>query len=395
MQGADEGSGVRPVIAAALLLMIVLGSLYSWSVFILPLEQTLGVSRAGVSSIFSLATLAFTAGMLITPLLYSRLSAARLAICIGILAGLGHLLAASLVPELVFLGYGGLFGLANGIGYSLAVQSVQQAGGRHRGRWTGIIVAGYTLGAAVCAPLFEQLLKGVGPAAAFFVIGMALSAAIAIAALLFARSGLGTLGVGTFSGSGPPQLRSFALLWLALALGSLAGVFALGHAAGLVASLEHGAAFASAGVVLVTIGNGLGRVLGGWWSDQGGKPQRRVAMLQGAAALALTLMASLGGPGVLLLGLLIAGIGYGWMAGAFPLIVAGYWGVERVGLVYGRLFTAWGCAAVLGPWIGGWLFDLSGGYRIALAAAALSALAACLAMLMLPPPERRDLTQGV
>jgi MFS family permease len=374
--------------------MIVLGSLYSWSVFILPLEQTLNISRAGVSGIFSLATLTFTLGMLIAPLLYSRLSAVRLAVCTGVLAALGHFLAASLVPELVFIGYGGLFGLANGIGYSLAVQSVQETGGHHRGRWTGIIVAGYTFGAALCAPAFERLLTNAGPAIAFLAIGFGLAVAIAIVAWLFARSGLGMLGVGSLIHSGPPQLRSFALLWLAMALGSLAGVFALGHAAGLLASLEQGTAFASMGVVLVSIGNGLGRVLGGW-SGERDQPQRRVAMLQGVAALALALMASLGEPTVLLLGLLIAGIGYGWMAGAFPLIVAGYWGVERVGMVYGRLFTAWGCAAVLGPWLGGRLFDLSDGYHIALAAAALSALAACLALLLLPPQERQYQIQRI
>jgi OFA family oxalate/formate antiporter-like MFS transporter len=128
--------GSAPAIAAAVVLMTVLGSLYSWSVFILPLEETLKASRADVSLIFSLATLAFTTGMLVTPLLYPRLAPAHLAMGIAVLAGVGHLLAASLVFELVLLGYGGLFGLANGAGYSIAVQSVQQAGGQRRGRWT-------------------------------------------------------------------------------------------------------------------------------------------------------------------------------------------------------------------------------------------------------------------
>jgi MFS family permease len=76
------------------------------------------------------------------------------------------------------------------------------------------------------------------------------------------------------------------------------------------------------------------------------------------------------------------------MAGAYPMIVARYWGFERTGLIYGRLFTAWGCAAVLGPWIGGFLFDLTGDYRGALSAAAVAACAACVTMLLLPAPEQ-------
>jgi MFS family permease len=385
---ADGKRGGAWAIAAAIVLMTVLGSLYSWSVFIIPLEEGLKASRAEVSLVFSFATLAFTAGMMITPLLYRRLPPAGLALAIAALTGLGHMLAASMVLELVLLGYGGLFGFANGMGYSIAVQGMQDVGGRRRGRWTGIIVACYALGAAACAPVFEWLVTKVGLAATFTVTGAALAAAVAVAALLLARSGLGRLGGGRVADIGPPQARSFALLWLAMALGSFAGVFALGHAAGLLASPDLGSIWASAAVGMVTLGNGLGRVIGGW-SGEGREPQRRVAALQAGAALVFAAMAVLGGPIVLLLGLLISGVGYGWLAGAFPMIVARYWGIERVGLVYGRLFTSWGCAAVLGPWIGGWLFDISGGYGLALAAAALAAFAACIAMLLLPAPEQR------
>jgi hypothetical protein len=388
VQDAEGKCNVASAIAAAVVLMTVLGSLYSWSVFILPLEQALMASRAQVSLIFSLATLTFTAGMLTAPLLYARWTPAGLALGVALLTGLGHLLAASMIMELVLIGYGGLFGLANGIGYSIAVQGVQQVGGRRRGRWTGIVVACYALGAAACAPAFEMLVAGIGLAAAFTVAGAALAAALASAAALLARSGLDKLGAGRAGKLGPPQPWPFALLWLGMALGSLAGVFALGHAAGLLASIQAGAAWASAAVGMVTLGNGLGRVLGGW-SEEGHDAQRRVALLQGAAAAAFGAMAMFGSPIMQLLGLLVAGIGYGWMAGAFPMMVARYWGVERVGLVYGRLFTAWGFAAVLGPWLGGRLFDWSGDYAGALIAAAAAALAACIAMLLLPAPERK------
>jgi MFS transporter, OFA family, oxalate/formate antiporter len=384
----DATQGNALVIAAAVLLMTVLGSLYSWSVFIVPLETGLQVPRAAVSLVFSLATLTFTAGMLVTPLLYPRVSPAGLALGIAALTGLGHLLAASLVYELVLLGYGGLFGLANGVGYSIAVQSVQQAGGQRRGRWTGIIVACYALGAAVCAPILERLVATVGLAATFIAAGVALGATLALASGMLARSGLRKLGGGRAAGTAPPQPWPFGLLWLAMALGSLAGVFALGHAAGLLATPELGPIWASAAVGAVTLGNALGRVLGGW-SGEGVAPQRHVALLQAGAAAALAAMAVLGKPLLLLLGLLFSGVGYGWMAGAYPMIVARYWGTERMGLIYGRLFTAWGCAAVLGPWIGGLLFDLTGDYGGALGFAAMAALGASVTMLLLPAPAPR------
>jgi hypothetical protein len=66
--GTAEAAQTRPrlAVAAALLLNPVLGALYAWSVFVAPLEAALGAPRAEVSLVFSIAIVAFTAGMLLT-----------------------------------------------------------------------------------------------------------------------------------------------------------------------------------------------------------------------------------------------------------------------------------------------------------------------------------------
>ena len=48
--------------------------------------------------------------------------------------------------------------------------------------------------------------------------------------------------------------------------------------------------------------------------------------------------------------------------------------------IYGRVFTAWGAAGLLGPWLAGVLFDLSGDYRIALLVAAAIGLGSVAAL---------------
>ena len=62
-------SAQRPgaAIAAALLLNPMLGSLYAWSVFLGPLEAELGLPRAKISGIFSIAIFCFTVGMIFAP----------------------------------------------------------------------------------------------------------------------------------------------------------------------------------------------------------------------------------------------------------------------------------------------------------------------------------------
>ena len=67
-------------VAGAVILMFSLGSLYPWSVFVQPLEDELAVSRSAVSRVFSLATVGFTAFMLIGPLFYRFAGAPMIAL---------------------------------------------------------------------------------------------------------------------------------------------------------------------------------------------------------------------------------------------------------------------------------------------------------------------------
>ena len=58
---------------AAIMLNMVFGSLYAWSVFIAGLEHDLGILRTDVSIVFSFAIVSFTAGNFLIPFLFGRL----------------------------------------------------------------------------------------------------------------------------------------------------------------------------------------------------------------------------------------------------------------------------------------------------------------------------------
>ena len=110
-----------------MLLNVLLGTLYCWSCYLVPLEQALGVGRGVLSGVFSLATIAFTASVFkLGPALYSRLNHAVIASGSALIAGAGMLVASkalsyvSVVP--LFVGYGAMFGAAAGVGYGLSVQ---------------------------------------------------------------------------------------------------------------------------------------------------------------------------------------------------------------------------------------------------------------------------------
>jgi MFS transporter, OFA family, oxalate/formate antiporter len=56
---------------------------------------------------------------------------------------------------------------------------------------------------------------------------------------------------------------------------------------------------------------------------------------------------------------------YGAQASVNPATVADFWGTRNAGTNFGLLFTAWGAAGIIGPTIGGVLFDRYKNYQAA------------------------------
>jgi OFA family oxalate/formate antiporter-like MFS transporter len=67
---------------------------------------------------------------------------------------------------------------------------------------------------------------------------------------------------------------------------------------------------------------------------------------------------------------------YGTQLSVNASTTADFWGTKNAGINYGLLFTAWGVAGIIGPRIGGTLFDKFHNYQAAFyAASALAAVA--------------------
>ena len=147
---------VLRILAGAVLLNLMTGSLYAWSLFIAPAQEALDVGRAAVSSIFAVATVAFAATMFLAPVLV-RPGTALIPALVATALAAGGLLVSGMAESLwgAILGYGVLFGIASGIAYSAALQSAVGALESRRGLATGIAVSSYALGAVVFAPLFR------------------------------------------------------------------------------------------------------------------------------------------------------------------------------------------------------------------------------------------------
>jgi MFS family permease len=112
-----------------------------------------------------------------------------------------------------------------------------------------------------------------------------------------------------------------------------------------------------------------------------------------AGTIVLTLWPT---PIVSLATLAMIGMGYGFISGSTAGAIAAYWPSSDYGRIASRLYIAWCAAAVTLPVLAGHLYDLSGGYRLAIAIAGFGNLLGIVVACFLPrqPPAIPD-TDGV
>jgi hypothetical protein len=115
------------VLAAATVVNLPFGTVYAFSVFLKPMEALLGMGRAEMAIVFSMASIFLTVGMLIGPALYRRFAPVPLLLVCGALSASGLLISAAAQGiEHLLLGYGVLFGLGGGVVFIMMQQGLNQ-----------------------------------------------------------------------------------------------------------------------------------------------------------------------------------------------------------------------------------------------------------------------------
>jgi MFS family permease len=90
----------------------------------------------------------------------------------------------------------------------------------------------------------------------------------------------------------------------------------------------------------------------------------------------------------------VLGVGYGGFVALSPVVLAAFFGVERLGGLLGVLLTANGLGSALGPPAVGFAVDVTGSYDAPIAILALLGLAAYAALLPLGPNAEAAVRAG-
>jgi OFA family oxalate/formate antiporter-like MFS transporter len=389
------------------LMNLALGTLYAWSIFVAPLEHEFGWSRAQTSTVFTFAAVMFAASLLVGGRLQDRFGPFWISFTGSILITLSFFLF-SYTSSLYFLYffYGVLGGIGNGFGYGTVVPVMAKWFPDRIGLAIGLALAGYGGGSAIFGtfanlvlfPHFGWRASCVILSGIFFV--MTMTGALLMknppairrdrpAGVEVPRRQLNRTG-HQFTPGEVVRTPTFYLLWLGFGLGSTAGLMVISQLIPFARNQGiSSATIATMGLVVGACGNVSGRVLSGWLSDLLG----RLNTLRVVLAISSVAMPSLYWVGAHLAALyvliFVVYFCYGAQASVIPSTVSDFWGTTYAGSNYGAIFTAWGFAGILGPIIGGVLFDKYRSYGVAFYAATVLAVVALICVIAARRPEQR------
>jgi MFS family permease len=177
-------------------------------------------------------------------------------------------------------------------------------------------------------------------------------------------------------------------MWIAYALGTSAGLMVISQLVPFAKSVGIGsAALATMGLVVGAAGNASGRILSGWMSDAIGR-LNQLRLMIALSALTMPILYHVGGNvSLLYVVVFVVYWCYGTQLSVNASTTSDFWGTKNAGVNYGLLFTAWGVAGIIGPRIGGVLFDKYKDYKMAFYTAAILAAVALVCELLAKRPE--------
>ena len=381
------------VVAAATGMMACFGGIYAWSLLVARLQAGGGFSALETQLVFGTVVLVLCASTLVAGPLQQKAGPRIVSVLGGLLYGGGYLLAANAGSSflLLWLGAGLLVGLGTGAGYISAIAAAIRWFPGRKGLATGIVVGGYGSGAIFSRMLFESLLeRGCQVDRIFLTLALGYGGAIVLTALFLRMpSDRESTPASGHAGERFEEVvrrrdllsdRRFWQMFFALFFGNIPGLLIIGSLAPIARELGHSSGIIGLGISALAIGNCAGRVGWGALFDRiGGGKSVVLSLIIIIISVLLVISARatipMGGV-VMLLASLTVGLGFASCLVLHAAESAKLFGSAGMSVAYPLVFQAHGLGALTGSALGGYAFDLTGCYQLALWLALASGAAA-------------------
>lgn len=397
------------IAVAGFCMQMALGSGYAWSVFRIPLVKEFGWSISQVSFTFSISWLFLGLSAVVGGLWLTRSGPRMVGMFAGLMWGGGVFLASFSAYKLwwLYLTYGVMGGIGLGMGYVVPVAVLVKWFPDRRGLITGIAVGGFGAGALIAAPVAGRLMQGLGALPTLMYLGIGYAIVAVSSAFFMQNPPEGWKPAGwTPSAVQISQrcdrdysLREALRTWqwwaicALLSINTIAGISVVSQAAPMFQELGKVSAVTAATFVgIISLGNGVGRVLWAWISDLTGRKTAYFAMYLIQAVIFWNFH-NISSPTILLAASFVILCCYGGAYGITPAFAADYFGPRHTGPIFGLMLLPWAFPAAFGPLLFAYLRQSTGGYNQALYLIAGVLTVAMILPLLVSPPRKEALAQ--
>lgn len=343
------------------LLMLLLGIVYSYSMFRLEIESIYNVDKFLSGVPYMTALFFFSVFMAIGGQLYSKYNT-KVVASIGVLfISIGFILTSFATSiTMITITYGVIVGIGVGILYGLPLRIVTQLNSKNIGFLTGVVLLGFGLSPLVFAPLINSLIISQGLSSTFLVLGVIYFVAmIPLILVLTSRDQLQKSNDG-FNYQ-IIKNKKFVSLYILFFLGTFIGLTFIGFTGNIGKELIG----IDSNTIAILLGlfalfNGVGRPVFGYLHDKIGF--KKTAMFSFLTMILAALLHYIFDASyfVFIVSFILFYLNFGGWLSLASATTMELFGKEGYSKNYGLMYTAYGVGAILGNSVSGILVESVG-----------------------------------
>lgn len=359
-----------------IIIMMFLGTVYSYSVFRVSLENKLNIGsvESGMPYMFALAFYALF--MFLSGKHIEKYKPRKLILLGGLLVSLGWILS-SFSTNIIMLtiSYGCIGGAGVGISYGVLMNVTAKWFPDKKGLAVGLILVGFVLSPLVTAPLVRILVENFGVMRAFLILGIVFGILIWLLSIPFKYPGeddllgynikvIGNEKSIDMTSKDMVKTKEFKGIYLNFIIGTMVGLTMIGMTTNVgIDYFNLNSLTVTRLMAIFAISNGIGRPTFGWITDRFTSKKAMILsyILIIIAAASLILFEKETMLYIITFSIFWFNLG-GWLA-IVPTSVLKFYGIKNYSQNYGLVFTAYGIGAISGVLSSGILLDLNENYK--------------------------------
>ncbi|VHG90166.1 major facilitator superfamily protein [Streptococcus pyogenes] len=357
----------RYIIATAgILLHLMLGSTYAWSVYRNPILQETGWDQAPVAFAFSLAIFCLGLYAAFMGNLVEQYGPRLTGTVSAILYASGNLLTGLAIDRkeiwLLYIGYGVIGGLGLGAGYITPISTIIKWFPDKRGMATGFAIMGFGFASLLTSPIAQWLIETEGLVATFYLLGLIYLIVMLFASQLIIKPTAAEIAIldkkrlqnnsyliEGMTAKEALKTKSFYCLWVILFINITCGLGLISVVAPMAQDLTGMSPEMSAIVVgAMGIFNGFGRLVWASLSDYIGRRVTVILLFLVSIIMTISLIfahSSL----IFMISIATLMTCYGAGFSLIPPYLSDLFGAKELATLHGYILTAWAIAALTGP----------------------------------------------